>query len=97
MADFMRFWRQILKSLACRQLAARRKRCRSPRSSRLFGPRSSDVNVLVIERAQHRYVFIFTDEHVTEILRTAGRFADDSDLNFNWTDANKIAKILQNS
>lgn len=88
MIDLRRFWKRLIRMAVKRQQLSRQK-------SRLFDRGPNEINVLVIERAQHRYVFIFDDEHATDVMRTAGRFATDDRLNFNWTDANRVAKCLE--
>ena len=86
-----RFWRRLLR-LARRQLAARRRSGCVGSPGRLFVPRS--VSVVVLDRHGDRYVFVWDDQHETDIMRTAGRFAIDERLNFTWRDAGIVAECI---
>ncbi len=88
MIDLRRFWKRLV-----RMAIKRQKRDRP--ASRLFDRGSAEINVLVIERPQHRYVFIFDDDHARDVMRTAGRFAVDDRLNFCWLDARRVAKCVE--
>jgi hypothetical protein len=45
------------------------------------------INVLALVKDDNRYIFIFDDDNIDEMLRQFGRFAGDSSLNFTWYDA----------
>ncbi|MCA9130598.1 MAG: hypothetical protein KDB22_26095 [Planctomycetales bacterium] len=53
------------------------------------------MNVLVLVRDEHRYVFIYVDKYCTETLRMLGRFAADPGMNFSWLDAAVLSKKLR--
>jgi hypothetical protein len=48
---------------------------------------NQDINVLALVKGEERYVFLYTAEFKTDILRTLGRFAGNPDLSFTWYDA----------
>jgi len=51
--------------------------------------------VLLLERRSELYVFIYTEDHVSDVLHTLGRFAADSHLSFTWKDAAKLATMIR--
>lgn len=56
-----------------------------------------DINVLALVKGDERYVFLFTDEHRSEILRTLGNFAKNSELSFSWYDAAVLSQRVRQS
>ena len=59
---------------------------------------SQDINVLALVKGVERYVFLYSDSHRAETLRTLGRYASDPDLSFTWYDAAVLSqKIRQQS
>ena len=59
---------------------------------------SHDINVLALVKGVERYVFLYSDSHRAEALRTLGRYASDPDLSFTWYDAAVLSqKIRQQS
>jgi len=55
-----------------------------------------DVNILVLAKGKERYVFVFSDDNIREVLGQFGRFASSQDLSFSWYDAAVLAdKIRQ--
>jgi len=44
-------------------------------------------NLINMVKGEERYVFLYTEETRTELLRTLGRFAADKELSFTWYDA----------
>ncbi|MDO4587097.1 MAG: hypothetical protein Q4C95_07350 [Planctomycetia bacterium] len=54
-----------------------------------------DINVLALVKGSERYVFLYNDEHRTEILRTLGRYASDSELSFSWYDAAVLSQKIR--
>jgi hypothetical protein len=55
----------------------------------------SDVLIFVLYHGDHRYVWIFTPNRCNEVLRSAGRFASDADLNFTWWDAAQLSSKVR--
>jgi hypothetical protein len=62
---------------------------------RLVADPDSDVLLLVVRRGQDRYVWIFTPNRRDEVVRSAGRFASNPDLNFTWWDAAQLASKVR--
>lgn len=59
---------------------------------------SQDINVLALVKGVERYVFLYSDAHRAQTLRTLGRYASDPDLSFTWYDAAVLSqKIRQQS
>ena len=56
---------------------------------------NGDLNIIVRDRCRDRYVWIFTDDQATEVLRSLGRFASNHDLNFTWWDVAVLAKRVR--
>ncbi|MDO5581853.1 MAG: hypothetical protein Q4G69_12050 [Planctomycetia bacterium] len=54
-----------------------------------------NVNVLALVKGKERYVFLYTEENRTEILRTLGRYASDPDLSFSWYDAAVLSQKIR--
>ncbi len=46
-------------------------------------------------RKREVYIFLYDDESIDATLNLLGRFADDSELNFNWRDANLLARMIK--
>jgi hypothetical protein len=57
--------------------------------------RIGDINVLALIKGEERYVFMFTDEHKADALRTLGRFASNQELSFSWYDAAVLSKRIR--
>ncbi|MDR1494126.1 MAG: hypothetical protein LBT05_15605 [Planctomycetaceae bacterium] len=59
---------------------------------------TQDTNMLALVKGAERYVFLYTDAHRAETLRTLGRFASNPELSFSWYDAAVLSqKIRQES
>ncbi len=59
---------------------------------------SQDINVLALVKGEERYVFLYTENHRAETLRTLGRYASNPELSFTWYDAAVLSqKIRQES
>ena len=59
---------------------------------------TQEINVLALVKGAERYVFLYSDEHKSEVLRTLGRFASNPELSFTWYDAAVLSqKIRQES
>ena len=56
---------------------------------------TQEINVLALVKGDQRYVFLFTDENRGETLRTLGRFASNSELNFSWYDAAILSQRIR--
>lgn len=60
---------------------------------------SKDVNVVALVKGEERYIFLFHDQRKAELLRTLGKYASNSDLEFSWYDAavlsQKVRKATQ--
>lgn len=48
---------------------------------------SRAVNVLALVRDGQRYVFLYDDNSVDQVLTKIAEFAEDSELDFTWYDA----------
>lgn len=60
---------------------------------------SKDVNVVALVKGEERYIFLFNDQRKGELLRTLGKYASNSELEFSWYDAavlsQKVRKATQ--
>lgn len=54
-----------------------------------------EVNVLALVKGTERYVFLYTDNHRADTLRTLGRYASDPELSFNWYDAALLSQKIR--
>lgn len=54
-----------------------------------------EVTVLALVKGGERYVFLYTDPHKAEILRTLGRFANNPDLSLTWFDAAVLSQKVR--
>ena len=54
-----------------------------------------DINVLALVKGEERYIFLFSDRHRAETLRTLGRYASNSELSFNWYDAAVLSQKVR--
>ncbi len=48
---------------------------------------TNSVNVLALVRDEHRYVFLYDDQSVREVLSQLSASASDPELDFTWYDA----------
>ena len=54
------------------------------------------MNVIGLIKANNeRYVFIYTEEGRSDVLRTLGRFAANEELSFTWYDAALVSNLLR--
>ena len=53
------------------------------------------VNVVCIVTNGETYAFLYDDAHVTDCLRTIGRFASDEQLGFSWYDAARVSQSVR--
>ena len=56
---------------------------------------SQDINVLALVKGEERYVFLFDDNHRSEVLRTLGRYASNPELSFSWYDAAVLSQKIR--
>lgn len=56
---------------------------------------ANDINVVALVKGEERYVFLFSDEHRGDILRSMGRFASDPELSFSWYDAAVLSQKVR--
>jgi len=56
---------------------------------------TQEINVLALVKGDERYVFLFTDEHKSDLLRTLGRFATNPELSFTWYDAAVLSQRIR--
>ena len=58
------------------------------------------VNVLALLKDGERYVFLYDDRSLPQLLQTLGRYAADPELSFSWYDAavlsQKVRRLQQN-
>jgi hypothetical protein len=56
---------------------------------------TQEINVLALVKGEERYVFLYADEHKSEVLRTLGRFASNPELSFTWYDAAVLSQRIR--
>ena len=56
---------------------------------------SKDVNVVALVKGEERYIFLFNDQRKGELLRTLGKYASNSELNFSWYDAAVLSQKVR--
>jgi hypothetical protein len=56
---------------------------------------TQEINVLALVKGVERYVFLYSDEHKSEVLRTLGRFASNPELSFTWYDAAVLSQRIR--
>ncbi len=54
-----------------------------------------DIFMLALVKGHERYVFYFDLNHVSELLRTLGKYASDPELNFTWYDAAVLSQRVR--
>lgn len=54
-----------------------------------------EVHEFCIGHGDHTYVFRYTRQRRHETLRTVGRFASSTNLNFDWVDARAAAMAVK--
>ncbi len=70
-----------------------------------FGPESAgtqtgpamqrQVNVLALLKDGERYVFLYDDRSLPQLLQTLGRYAADPELSFSWYDAAVLSQKVR--
>ena len=53
------------------------------------------LNLLILEKTDERYVFLYDDESYVETIRTFFRFAKNSELSFNWYDVVRLSSEMK--
>ena len=57
------------------------------------------MNVLALVKDSERYVFLYDDDSIAQLLQQLGRYAADRSLSFTWYDAavlsQKVRKLRQ--
>ena len=53
------------------------------------------VNILALVKGEERYVFLYTDQCRSQVLRTLGRFASNPELSFTWYDAAVLSQRIR--
>lgn len=56
---------------------------------------SKSVNVLVLVRDEHRYVFVYDDHSIREVLGRLSASAADPELQFTWYDAAVLSQRVR--
>lgn len=51
-----------------------------------------DMHAVALVKGEERYVFLFDDASRADVLRTAGRFASNPELAFDWYDAAVVSQ-----
>ncbi|MEZ5942988.1 MAG: hypothetical protein R3C18_16465 [Planctomycetaceae bacterium] len=54
-----------------------------------------DLNVLALVKDGERYVFMYDEDSLPQLLQTLGRFAADPELNFSWYDAAVLSQRVR--
>lgn len=57
--------------------------------------KSNDVLVLAVVKGAEQWVFVYREDRASEVIRTAGRFAADPELDFTWYDAARISRAVR--
>ena len=59
---------------------------------------AKDVKVIALVKGEEQYVFLYSENNRSEMLRLLGRYASNPELSFTWYDAAVLnKKILQDS
>lgn len=53
------------------------------------------INVLALVKDGERYVFLYDDNSVSQVLQTLGRYAADPELSFSWYDAAVLSQRVR--
>lgn len=56
---------------------------------------TTSVNVLALVRDEHRYVFLYDDRSVHEVLSRLSASASDPELDFTWYDAAVLSQRVR--
>jgi len=53
------------------------------------------INVLALLKGEERYVFLYDDHSLQQVLQTLGRYAADPELSFTWYDAAVLSQRIR--
>ena len=53
------------------------------------------INVPALLKGEERYVFLYDDRSVDQILQTLGKYAADPELSFSWYDAAVLSQRIR--
>ena len=56
---------------------------------------TTSVNVLALVRDEHRYIFLYDDESIREVLSHLSASAADPELEFSWYDAAILSQRIR--
>ena len=56
---------------------------------------NEDINVVALSKNKEKYVFLYNDANILEILNFFGNYASNPELSFTWYDAAILTKIVQ--
>lgn len=56
---------------------------------------SQDVNVVALIKGSERYVFLYDDTSMEDVLKVLGRYAEDPALSFTWYDAAVLGQKMR--
>ena len=55
----------------------------------------NSVNVLALVKDDERYVFLYDDQSIPQLLQMLGRYAADPELTFSWYDAAVLSQKVR--
>ncbi len=59
------------------------------------------MNVIALVKDGERYIFLYDEKSIPQLLQTLGRYAADPELNFTWYDAavlsQKVRRLQQDA
>lgn len=58
-------------------------------------PIEPGLNTIALIKGDERYLFVFDDNQVAEVLRVFGRFASNPTLSFTWYDAAVLSQKVR--
>jgi hypothetical protein len=56
---------------------------------------NSHVNLVALVKDGQRYVFVFDENSISQLMQMLGRYASDPELNFNWYDAALLSQKIR--
>jgi hypothetical protein len=59
-----------------------------------YGPLKPPKTMLML-KGDERYIFVFDDEQIPDVLRIFGRFATNAELSFTWYDAAVLSQKIR--
>ena len=61
------------------------------------GSVSKDVYVVALVKGEERFIFLFNEQRKGELLRTLGKYASNTEINFSWYDAAVLSQKARNA